>query len=653
MPRHENIKIGDFILIPSRGVLTGAEGEVALEPKVVDVLLVLGARPGVVVSRDELVEAVWKMEFGANERVTRAISLLRKAFGDERGASRYIETVPKRGYRLVAAVGPAPEDAVAASAGIAELPPEALPPPVPPQKAPQPWTQWRLVAVFVGVAATLGLLTIAGFRPTGGEDGAPALAQDVVELEPLRFIGGTPENAVDVERFHASLKQVLASNQVLLLDRSTAKSATDQAPARSEFALSGSLEQSGSTLAVTVYFDNRGDGQTLWSKRFSRPASQVENLREEVAVNTANVIGCALNDRRAARAASIEAMKLYLLICEPYEISPQSNKLALARRLTKTAPDVAFGHGLRALIAAAELTDSYEIPKAEVAALVAEVRSASARALELDPTNALAQIALSISPNQATTWLRQGIFVRAGIDHYEARQIYFKILRETGRLSDALRVIRRSVAETALCASPRLYTAIVHMQMGEPEEAERLFQATLRITPDSEGAQEFRFYNAAFYGKLSKAPQLPSSMRNAEACFRKFAEARARGGRPGDRSVLSKVCKPDDAPSAQYLARMVAALGDVDGAYEIVKDKPLDWTGSTTFLFYPEMAAFRKNARFMPFIASSGLLEAWIATDRWPDFCRDPTLPYNCKAAAKQALAAKRAAPHRQSGIGH
>ena len=55
----ENLKIGEFVINPSRGVLTGAEGEVALEPKVVDVLLTLAAKPGEVVSRDELVEAVW------------------------------------------------------------------------------------------------------------------------------------------------------------------------------------------------------------------------------------------------------------------------------------------------------------------------------------------------------------------------------------------------------------------------------------------------------------------------------------------------------------------------------------------------------------------------------------------------------------------
>src|SRR5262245_46822102 len=93
MSRRIKLKIGDFVLDPSRDLLSGRPGERSLEPKLVDVLLALAARPGEVITRDELIAAVWKTEFGADERVTRAISLLRKAFGDERDAARYIETV--------------------------------------------------------------------------------------------------------------------------------------------------------------------------------------------------------------------------------------------------------------------------------------------------------------------------------------------------------------------------------------------------------------------------------------------------------------------------------------------------------------------------------------------------------------------------------
>ena len=60
MPNLDKLKIGDFILDPSRGALSGPEGEIALEPKVVDVLLALAAQPSTVLSRDELIAAVWK-----------------------------------------------------------------------------------------------------------------------------------------------------------------------------------------------------------------------------------------------------------------------------------------------------------------------------------------------------------------------------------------------------------------------------------------------------------------------------------------------------------------------------------------------------------------------------------------------------------------
>ncbi len=73
-------------------------------PKAMDVLCVLAARHGEVVSREALIDAVWAVRFGGDESLTRVISLLRKSLGA--GA---IETVAKRGYRLAAEVRPADE----------------------------------------------------------------------------------------------------------------------------------------------------------------------------------------------------------------------------------------------------------------------------------------------------------------------------------------------------------------------------------------------------------------------------------------------------------------------------------------------------------------------------------------------------------------
>ena len=640
----ENLKIGEFVINPSRGVLTGAEGEVALEPKVVDVLLTLAAKPGEVVSRDELVEAVWKTEFGADERVTRAISLLRKAFGDERGAARYIETVPKRGYRLVARVEAAAGTTMPAAATqvpeAAEQPSATMPPPT----TTQPRTQWRLFAAAVGFMVVLGVVATAAFRSSDAQN--KGFAPDLVELEPLRVIDAKPGDDAIVQRMQVSLKRVLASNQVVLVDRSTAKPVSGAASTQAEFTLSGTLEQSATGPAVTVYLDSKKDGQTLWSQRYSRAASDVENLREAIAINTAFVIRCALEDRRAAKVKpSAEAFKIYLRICEPEAVwALPSEHLMLAQRLSKIAPDDPYGYALEAFAAATALSEGFELSKSEAEALMARVQRASARAFELDPGNTLAQIALLISLHQSKIWLRQDELIRASLDHPIAREYYLPILRATGRLSEAMHVARQLASDTALSPDARRYVAVLHMQQGDPKAAERTFQDALRIWPDNETLRFYRFANAAFYGDAVNALKLLEGLEHDDAynaCYRAFIEARANGGQARDLATLRKACVLGDPTEFQYLARMLAALGDVDGAYDALKTTPLDWPGSTVFLFYPEMAAFRKDARFMPFIAPSGLLEAWIKTDRWPDFCSDRTMPYDCKAAAKQALAMK------------
>jgi len=81
------------------------QDRVSVEPKVMTLLSVMAAHPHRVFSREELITAVWGVDYGGDERLSRAISLLRKALGDQKKPSRYIETISRRGYRLVAPVG--------------------------------------------------------------------------------------------------------------------------------------------------------------------------------------------------------------------------------------------------------------------------------------------------------------------------------------------------------------------------------------------------------------------------------------------------------------------------------------------------------------------------------------------------------------------
>ena len=98
----QGFRLGPWSIEPLRGAVTGPNGEAEhLEPKVMDVLVVLAEHGNELVTRDELFEAVWHGQPVSDERLTHVIAELRRAINDDRGDPKYIETVPKRGYRLI------------------------------------------------------------------------------------------------------------------------------------------------------------------------------------------------------------------------------------------------------------------------------------------------------------------------------------------------------------------------------------------------------------------------------------------------------------------------------------------------------------------------------------------------------------------------
>ncbi len=98
------IRLGDWIADPARGTIVGRGCETRLEPKVMAVLVHLANHPGQVVTRQQLLEEVWARTHVGEAVLTRAVSLLRRTIGDEPGAPCRIETIPKKGYRLVGPV---------------------------------------------------------------------------------------------------------------------------------------------------------------------------------------------------------------------------------------------------------------------------------------------------------------------------------------------------------------------------------------------------------------------------------------------------------------------------------------------------------------------------------------------------------------------
>lgn len=96
------IRIGDWKIDVEGNRLLRGRRAIRVEPKVMAVLCALHARGGALMSKEELIREVWGNVAVSDEVLTTAIYQLRRALGDDHRAPRYIETVPRRGYRLVA-----------------------------------------------------------------------------------------------------------------------------------------------------------------------------------------------------------------------------------------------------------------------------------------------------------------------------------------------------------------------------------------------------------------------------------------------------------------------------------------------------------------------------------------------------------------------
>jgi Tol biopolymer transport system component/DNA-binding winged helix-turn-helix (wHTH) protein len=193
--RPRSFSIGPWRVDPAlRRLERDGGGEERLEPKVMDVLVELAGRAPEVVSREELQQAVWGTEHVSEDLPRRAVYALRKALGDDPRAPRYIETIPRAGYRLVAAVGPGTGAPPAGRVDPAAS--NGHEPPVVPRRG-RFWHRLAPAALFglLAVAAvTLGLLRGAAHRaetplPADGEIGrpwtlSPLTARPGLEYEP-------------------------------------------------------------------------------------------------------------------------------------------------------------------------------------------------------------------------------------------------------------------------------------------------------------------------------------------------------------------------------------------------------------------------------------------------------------------------------------
>jgi Tol biopolymer transport system component/DNA-binding winged helix-turn-helix (wHTH) protein len=145
-------RILDWVIHPELNRIQSGDETVHLEPKIMQVLVHLAESPGEVVTREALLETVWVGTFVSDDVLTRSIVELRKIFGDDSRKPRIIETIPKRGYRLIppVVVEPGTSEAPATEMSVAPAPRSDV------------WSK-RAVGLSVLFVAALGSLALFGY----------------------------------------------------------------------------------------------------------------------------------------------------------------------------------------------------------------------------------------------------------------------------------------------------------------------------------------------------------------------------------------------------------------------------------------------------------------------------------------------------------
>lgn len=175
-------RLAEWTVRPGLNRIEGPDGEVQVEPRVMQVLLRLAAAPREVCSRRFLLEEVWGEAIVGEENLTRAVSELRRIFGDQARRPRFIETIRHHGYRLLVpvepiatgskdasepvAAGPVPDAGSRPAATVSGPPPETAPAPAP-GLLPSPPSRSKegLPVRRLAVAAVLLLTAVALLGP--------------------------------------------------------------------------------------------------------------------------------------------------------------------------------------------------------------------------------------------------------------------------------------------------------------------------------------------------------------------------------------------------------------------------------------------------------------------------------------------------------
>jgi TolB-like protein/DNA-binding winged helix-turn-helix (wHTH) protein/Tfp pilus assembly protein PilF len=496
MSHPRTIRFDGWVLHIDSGDLEKDGRKIRLQDQPLQILEQLLNRPGELVTREQLIARLWpKGVVDFDTGLNSAMRKLRNALQDDVETPRYIETVPRKGYRFIAAI---------------DLP-EAKPVDVS-TVAPASPRRNRLALigalVILGAAGAVLLTTYYAKRqsaePVASSTAANALPPHTVAVLPFRNLSAEAEKDSELIAFGVAeglLHRLASMRDLTLIARSSSyAAATPSADARAigrslnaRYLIEGSVQRSGKRLRIMTQLIDATSGAHVWSLQFDRTVDDIFAVEDEITQNVAQALQVTLAETHHPYARFGTDAYLSLLQGRALVASrkPADVEQAIKRfeRAIEIAPDFALAYVdlAYAYITEARLRTSFLSDAIRDA--VERGRPLAAKALQLDATLGEAYVLRGFiewfdgDAARAEVDFRKGLQLAPSYGPgYEQFSEFLQVDRR--RFDEALAVIDRARVVDPL--RPRIHYMKGRMlaDVGSFKEAERLYLRALEIAPD-------------------------------------------------------------------------------------------------------------------------------------------------------------------------
>ncbi len=623
-----DFSLGDWIIRPQRCSIEHGNEFVRVKPKSMAVLECLARAAGDVVSRNDLFDAVWPGAVVSDDVLTQCVVELRKAFGDSARDAQVIETIPKKGFRLIQALTPVVRKPVTVSTSSLEA-----------GRLRDKKKSWPVIrTLLIGAGATL-LAAALFWHQSGLRKAQSSSDSDSTRtIAVLPFVDMSP--AHDQGYFADGLSEELI-NRLTQLEglQVTGRTSSFYFKGRNDklrdignslnvsHVLEGSVRKSENQLRITAQLIDVATGFHLWAGKYDRPLTNIFVVQEEIAEAVAKALTIKLGVGGLANVVGGTTN------IEAYEELMLAN--SLARELTADALLKAIEHNRRAIeidpayaLAWASLAGKYRV--AYVAVFGSEQpnnwqqewEKALAHAISLTPT---AQVVLNeIAFKQLDRWqwsnveqtLNQGAGLTGSAD-VQTMVTYVDFLVKVGRTKDAVVLMERARRLDPLNPLSAHYLGHTYAMQGRLDvalaEFERGFALDQIVPPLN------------IEGMVSALSAGDSNL------LQRWLQRAIEHKQPGDQDVHETMAEllgnretaliwlrdtyQKSASTDYYVAIWASYYGETELALKAMRRSPDPW-----LFWMPLMSETRQLPGFKELVTDIGLVDYWQEFG-WGDFC--------------------------------